>query len=171
VKREDHVDRLTAKSPKLGRSSGRLISPPLACGDALIRNSAGGFAFRTSSPGTRSESNSSSDRFDVLSAERPFQERVVFQVDLPDCEVIAGTPPRIDSGPLSIGKSSQFVSGLPESHIKEFGTRLAQQRGPRVTRSGRSDASLSGFPEISRRSGAGLLRTPPPGYAAACRAW
>ena len=45
VKREDHVDRLTAKSPKLGRSSGRLIGPPLACGDALIRNSAGGFAF------------------------------------------------------------------------------------------------------------------------------
>jgi hypothetical protein len=34
VKREDHVDRFTAKSPKLGRSSGRLISRPLACGDA-----------------------------------------------------------------------------------------------------------------------------------------
>ena len=53
----------------------------------------------------------------------------MFQVDLPDCEVIAGTPPRIDSGHLSIGKSSQFVSGLTESHIKEIGTRLAQQRG------------------------------------------
>ena len=44
----------------------------------------------------------------------------MFQVDLPDCEVIAGTPPRIDSGHLSIGKSSQFVSDLPESHIKEL---------------------------------------------------
>ena len=50
-------------------------------------------------------------RLDVLSAERPLQQRVVFQIDLPDREVVTGSPPRIDGGQLAIGQGSEFVSG------------------------------------------------------------
>jgi hypothetical protein len=136
VRREDHVD------PTAGVRR---------CTHPQFRRRV---AFRTSPPGTRSESNSSSDRFDVLSAERPFQERVVFQVDLPDCEVVAGTPPRIDSGHLSIGKSSQFVSDLPESHIKELvrGWLAAKAEGHSVGPIGCVAWRLSGdFPPVRRR--------------------
>ena len=50
-------------------------------------------------------------RLDVLGAERPFQQRVVFQIDLPDREVVTGSPPRVYGGHLVIGQSSEFVSG------------------------------------------------------------
>jgi hypothetical protein len=53
---------------------------------------------------------------DVISAERPFQQRVVFEVDLPDCEVVAGSPPRIYGGQLTIGQRSEFVAGDFKSH-------------------------------------------------------
>ena len=63
---------------------------------------------------------------------------------------------------------------VPASHI-ESGTRPAQQRGPKVSHNSAArspGATLRRFPEISRpSSGAGLLRTPPPGSAVACRAW
>jgi hypothetical protein len=36
--------------------------------------------------------------------------RVVFEVDLPDCEVVAGAPPRIYGRHLAIGQGSKFVA-------------------------------------------------------------
>ena len=45
-------------------------------------------------------------RLDVLNAERPFQQGVVFQIDLADRQVVAGAPPSIDGGQLVIGQVS-----------------------------------------------------------------
>ena len=59
-------------------------------------------------------------RLDVLNAERPLQQRVVFQVDLPDRQVVAGSPPRINGGQLAIGKSSKFVSGQLQGHTSSL---------------------------------------------------
>src|SRR5829696_1040579 len=55
-------------------------------------------------------------RLDVVNPEGPFEQRIVSEVDLADCQVIAGSPPRVNGGQLTIGKCSKFVSGPFQGH-------------------------------------------------------
>jgi hypothetical protein len=90
-------------------------------------------------------------RLDVLSGERPLEQRVVFQVDLPDREVVAGSPPRIDSSQLAIGQVSEFVSTQFQGHTSSLVRGWRSSEGLRSLRTSRPalEATLRRFPESS----------------------
>ena len=92
-------------------------------------------------------------RLDVLSAERPLQQRVVFQVDLPDREVVAGSPPRINRGQLAIGKGSKFVSGQFQGHTSSLvrDRRSIEGRRSLVTAVAEPEATLKRFRRLPAR--------------------
>ena len=87
-------------------------------------------------------------RLDVLDAERPLQQRVVFQVDLPDRQVITGSPPRINGGQLAIGQGSKLVPGQLQGHTTSLmrGWRRNEGRKSLATLQGRTGSDPQALP-------------------------
>ena len=63
-------------------------------------------------------------RLDVICRERPFKQRIVLEVDLADCQVVTGSPPRVSGGQLAIGEHSKVISGQFHSHATSLVQRM-----------------------------------------------
>ncbi len=78
-------------------------------------------------------------RLDVINPERPFQQRIVLEVDLPNRQVVARAPPSVNGSQLAIGESSKFVSGQFQGHTASLVRLGASSEGRRsLVRTARS---------------------------------